>query len=211
MKGLITKDFCLMIQRKRSFIIILICALMMSFSSDTAFFMGWLIMIGALFALSTIAYDEHENCYPFLMTLPVSRKCYACEKYIFGIICALIFWSCGVLFWAAAAAIRGNSADILRELPDMIIILFMPLVILDVCIPFNLKYGSEKSRVYMLICFGAIFAAGFVIFRLIPGEGGVKLPEIPASAEIIVALLFTAAATAASVAWSVRIMEKKEF
>ena len=81
MKGLMIKDFRLMFRRKRSFIFILLCGFIVNFSTDAEFFVGWLMLIGSLFALSTIAYDEHDNCYPFLMTLPITRKGYVIEKY----------------------------------------------------------------------------------------------------------------------------------
>lgn len=213
MKGLITKDFCLMLQRKRSFIVILMCGLVMSFSSDATFFVGWMIMIGSLFALSTIAYDEHDNSYPFLMTLPISRKGYACEKYVFGAICGLAFWLCALVFYIAAAAIRGISIDFANEIAPLIIMLFVPMLILDFCIPFNLKYGSEKGRIYMIIFWGVIFTAVFVLYKLLAADKGIPASGFPLALPALLILLavFTIVLTAASVIWSIRIMEKKEF
>lgn len=213
MKGLLVKDFRLLMQRKCSFVIIMLCGLAMIFSTDASFFIGWMIMIGSLFALSTIAYDEHDNCFPFLMTLPVSRKCYAFEKYLFGALIALASWICGVVFYALISALRRTGFDLQGEIAVLSVMLPVPLLILDFSIPFNLKYGSEKGRIYMLVFWGVIFGAVFAVVKLVPSvkEFSFSGMSVSGASVVITALIVTAAVTAASVAWSVRIMEKKEF
>ena len=213
MKGLLVKDFCLMLQRKRSFIVILVCGLVMSFSSDISFIAGWLILIGSIFALSTIAYDEHDNCFPFLMTLPAGRKCYAAEKYVFGFLCGLAFWLIGAAFCFAAAAIGGDAVNLADELPALLAVLLVPVIILDFSIPLNLKYGTEKARIYMLVFWGLVTAAAFAIYKLLPSESSSSLPDGSVSAPAVIAALVVGALvlTAFSIWRSMRIMEKKEF
>ena len=64
---------------------------------DSSFVVGWVTMIAVITALGTISYDEYDNCMPFLMTLPVTRKGYALEKYLFTMICSVIFWIISVV------------------------------------------------------------------------------------------------------------------
>lgn len=213
MKGLLTKDFCLLLQRKRSMIIILLCGFAMTLSMDGTFYVGWMIMIGSLFTLSTIAYDEHDNCFPFLMTLPVSRREYACEKYLFGAVCGSAFWLFGVAFYAVMSVLRRTGFDFREEIVPLAIILLVPLIILDISIPFNLKYGTEKGRIYMIFFWGVIIGGVFLLVKFVPAVKIFQFSDISVSPAGIFAgaAVLTAAATAASVAWSVRIMEKKEF
>lgn len=213
MKGLMTKDFCLLLQRRRSFIIILLCGLLMSFSSETAFLLGWIVMIGSLFTLSTIAYDEHDNCFPFLMTLPASRRCYAWEKYVFGAVCMLAFWILGIALCAVSALIRGKGLTFSGENTAYAALLCCAMLILDYSIPLNLKYGCEKGRIYSLVFWGGVVAVGYVIFRVVPDGSRMQMKNILNNESSLIAwlILFTAAMTAASVAWSINIMKKKEF
>lgn len=213
MKGLLIKDFCFMLQRRRSFILILVLGMVMSFSQETDFSVGWMIMIGLLFSLSTIAYDEYDNGFPFLMSLPVSRKCYACEKYVFGTICSLSFWLFGILFHAAAAALRGSASGVSGDIAGFFILLLILLLILDISIPFNLKFGSEKGRLYMIIFWGTLFGSGFALIRLMPDWKGTLAAAALSLSPFAAAgaAAFTVALTAASVAWSIRIMNGKEF
>ena len=41
-------------------------------------------IVTAIFAITTISYDEFDNGLAFLMTLPVTRKQYVAEKYLLG-------------------------------------------------------------------------------------------------------------------------------
>ena len=76
MTGLLLKDFRLFLQQKRFFAILVFIAIIMGLNSDSTFTMAYLTFVCSFFVLSTISYDEFDNCYPFLMTLPVKRSDY---------------------------------------------------------------------------------------------------------------------------------------
>ena len=87
MKGLLIKDLRLMLQQKRFFLILFFIAIVLNFNSDGGtFVVAYLTFLCSSFVLSTITYDEYENGYLFLMTLPVSKKTFATEKYVFGLL-----------------------------------------------------------------------------------------------------------------------------
>ena len=213
MKGLLIKDFRLMFQRKRSFLMILLCGFLFCFSTDAEYFVGWLVLIGAIFALSTIAYDEHDNCYPFLMTLPVTKKGYAIEKYVFGMLCGAAFWVIGVVFYAAAAVIRGTPVNLGEKVLSFLMFLLIPLLILDITIPVNLKFGSEKIRLVMRIIWGVVFGGTMAVSQIIPG--GIRLDAavlaLPPAALTALTAAVMAALTGVSVCFSIRVMSRKEF
>ena len=84
MLGMMQKDLCLLLQRSRAMITIVGVGILIGFSTDGSFMTGYLSMISAILAIGTISYDEFDNGYPFLMTLPITRKGYVLAKYQIG-------------------------------------------------------------------------------------------------------------------------------
>lgn len=84
MKGLLIKDLYYVFQRKQTLLIFLIVSLILGFTNEGSFLVGYMTLLGTIISLSTISYDNADNGMPFLMTLPISRKEYALSKYVFG-------------------------------------------------------------------------------------------------------------------------------
>lgn len=79
MKGLLIKDMKLMKNMRNSIVMILLIAVGMgSYLKDGSFLIVYLSLIGATFTTSTLSYDEFDNGYSFLFSLPVTRKSYGC-------------------------------------------------------------------------------------------------------------------------------------
>ena len=74
MKGLLIKDFKLFKNQYQFFLMILIVAILLSFSSNVEFMIGYLSIIGTLFTLSTISYDEYNNGYHFCLLYQSIKK-----------------------------------------------------------------------------------------------------------------------------------------
>ena len=92
--------------------------------------------------------------------------------------------------------------------------LFMSLMILDLMIPLQLKFGAEKSRVVMFIVFGGIGALAAIIMRIVPQAVTslfISLSRISAGWLSTGALLLGCLLTMISAIASVRIMKKKAF
>lgn len=98
MKGLLIKDFKLLKGQKNFFMTITaISIIMIIVSPGTSFPIGFLGFVGALFSLSSISYDEFDNGNAFLFSLPITRKDYVLEKYIFGLISGIMFLLLGTV------------------------------------------------------------------------------------------------------------------
>ena len=111
------------------------------------------IMIGML-TLTTISYDDFENGLGYLFTLPVSRREYVGEKYLFSIVTTLpglILVSAGSL---VVSRIRGVDFTMEECVLSVISSFLMVTVMLAIFIPLQLKFGVDKSRVAMMIVFG---------------------------------------------------------
>ncbi|MCQ2540475.1 MAG: ABC-2 transporter permease, partial [Acetatifactor sp.] len=76
MRGLLEKDLRLLLKRKNYLLLMLVIFVGFSFMMEPSFVVGYVPVLSVLFTISTISDDEFDNGYPFLMTLPVSRKEY---------------------------------------------------------------------------------------------------------------------------------------
>lgn len=167
MKGLLIKDFKLMLMQKSFFIIIIVVACLISISSqDPIFMIGFITLILSLFTVSTISYDEFDNGYPFLLTLPFSRKTYVLEKYVYGLILGTGAWIVSVMICSLMLIVQGKPVT-----SDMLIgafvILPMFLVIESLMIPVHLRFGGEKGRYALIACVGVLVVIGFVVMKIV--------------------------------------------
>lgn len=168
MKGLLLKDLMILRNQKKTMLMILILGIAMALMMETMAIISYYVMLGCMLALGTIAYDEMENGFSFLFTLPVSRKTYVREKYIFMagwvLICALAgVVLCGVLVAIGLGKLENGWADISDYLFPM---LAMAFLIIAVTVPLRIKYGSEKSRIVLYIIIGIAVILGVAIVKL---------------------------------------------
>ena len=220
MKGLLMKDWLLIMKQLRFLILLTGCGAAMSLSFEPGVVVVYLTMIGAMVAVSTISYDEQENGYAFLLTLPVSRKDYVREKYCFCFGWALICMTAGTLLCLLLNVVSGKAQ--MSTLADTVLSSAAGtgvgfLAFLALMIPLRIKYGAEQARVAQYIIFGGIIGVAFVFSRLAgkDGDAGRFIADMenrlsgPAAGVILLALVI--AGLIVSLKISERIMERKEF
>ncbi len=217
MKGLLIKDFKLMLMQKNFFIIIIVVACLISISSqDPTFMIGFITLILSLFTVSTISYDEFDNGYPFLLTLPFSRKTYVLEKYVYGLILGAGAWIVSVMICSLMLIVQGKPVT-----SDMLIgafvILPMFLVIESLMIPVHLRFGGEKGRYALIACVGVLVVIGFVVMKIVEIFHIDVLPLILAIDALgpvmfmVILLMIGFLIMLVSLKVSLSIMNKKEF
>lgn len=208
MRGLLLKDLALMKgQKKFLLLVILIAAVPVLTSGNIGFLTTYLPFVICFFTISTVSYDEIDNSISFLMTLPVSRKDYAKEKYVCGLLLGLaagFFMSDFIaeVYFLQGAAIAG------------VIVLF-----LSVILPIQLKFGTEKGRIFTFVVFIAIMGLAVLVSRLTGLSVDSKiiksilgiLAQIPLWGYILGGVLVSLLLLGISYGISVKIMEKKEF
>lgn len=225
MSGLLAKDFRLVFQRKQFFFMILVIAGFMSLNGSYHFIVTYLAIISAMVAISTLSYDEAENCYAFLMTLPVRRRDYVREKYLFGLFCAILACLVGAALCAACILLRQSAAAGLSrgDIAESLVCVPVGLLTFDVALPMQLKFGAEKARLMTVMVMGVVAAAVVGVAKLVKST---LMPEWVRQAAEKVQMLFEEADeglliaagigavlvfTWISMAFSRRIMERKEF
>lgn len=217
MKGLLEKDLRLMISRKQSILIFIVASIFVAFTMEGSFVVSYLTMLFTVIAISTLSYDEYDNGFAFLMTLPFSRKTYVREKYIFTLLAEITAWIVSVILYYAVNMIKGVRLDLLSEAP--VLLMYLPLLFLMACmmLPIQFRFGAEKSRTAYFIVIGGLAVLLFIVFKLIgSGDGSIDIIETALSFLLSPVGIITVTAVflilvAISYLLSVRIMEKKEF
>lgn len=222
MKGLLIKDWKLLKNQGKFYLAVVGIALIYTLFTDSAIFgIVYPTILVSMFAVTTISYDEYNNGMSFLFTLPISRKGYALEKYIFGCITVMISLA-GIVGMNCVILLFRETGTIVKEQLEMRLSAGLGggiavLLMLMFFIPIQLKWGAKKSQI--------VWIASFLAAALILGAV-VKLGDIldfdfdilihfadHISVEwlIVAAMVLLAAGFVFSCRISVGIMEKKEF
>lgn len=218
MKGLLIKDYKLILNQKNFFCLMIALSVgMLLFSDDVIFPLGFLIFVISLFTISTISYDDYNNGYAFLFTLPITRKKYVEEKYCFGLLLGSFSWILTTILGSMIILNRGVF-PIQEFFLCSLFILATMIIFLSITLPFQLKFGGEKGRIALIGVLGAISIIGIVINQILISifhiDLGILLNTLPAINISI--LTFSLALIALICLWisykiSVLIMEHKEF
>ena len=169
MKGLLIKDFKLMLNQKNFFILIVLIlgATACFLDFDYYFLIGYFMFICSLFTISTISYDEFDNGNAFLFTLPFSRSRYVEEKYCFGILAGTCSWFLSFVITTIIQMINFNNFIFSDWMLSTLVMLPIMFVMLAILIPFQLKYGSENGRIAIIIFLGGGFVVCYLLANLL--------------------------------------------
>ena len=167
MKGMLIKDFrILKYQGKTLFLMLLVVAVLMNLITDvgSTFIVGYVTIIFSLFTVSTVSYDEFDNCYLFLMTLPVTRKKYVNEKYLFALLSIVFAWCAGIVLGLILMVVQpSGEVDAADWFGTCLGYIFTAWIFVSVMLPLRLKFDAEKARYANLIMIAAVAIAAFLI------------------------------------------------
>ncbi|NBI62060.1 ABC-2 transporter permease [Clostridiales bacterium] len=218
MKALFLKDVHTLKASKALLIVIIGVTVLMAIwggQEGVSFIVSYVMVLCAVVAVNAMNYDEMDNGYAFLLTLPFSRKQYVLEKYLFSFAIGFCGWLLTMILGAVVAS--GFGAEKSWSFHDIWWTLYGGtfaafLVVQAVMIPIQLKFGGQKGKIAMF----AIIAAGCgitVILRKVPGME--ELAEILSEATNAQlgagSFILVAACLSVSFLCSVKIMERKEF
>lgn len=218
MKGLLIKDCKLMLGQK-SFLGLaaLMGILYLGIYNDPTFAIMFVTIMCSIFSVSTLSYDEHENGMAYLFTLPIRKKDYVLEKYVFFIMSTAI--TGGVMFVLACIAvqIRGLETSWDDLYVGILIAWFVCAVLVSYMIPASLKFGVEKSRIVMGSGMAAIFLMVYLAIKISKsGNTNVErfMQVLGSMSEGVVVLMILTVAVALiviSCVISMKVMKKREF
>lgn len=219
MKGLLIKDYKLLMLQKKTFLLMLLIAICMNFAmqENALFIIGYLTFFAAFVANTTMSYDEYGNGILFLLTLPVTGKTYVRSKYAGNLLLILTFWFASAVLEAVLYTVQGMQFFTTETMIGACSILPSSLIFVDFMIPLVLRFGQEKGKLVWAAVGGLIFAVIAVLNAL--SEAG-KLEAVKQLLGNLVqhGILLTVCiiglsllGLAVSYGFSVKVMEKKLF
>ena len=218
MKGLLIKDFCILKNQIRFFVIVFGMGLVFLFTNESPeAAMGYITVLASMLVLTTMSYDEFEKGMSFLMTLPVSKAVYVWEKYVLGIIIGT-----GMSFLTALVAffvfkIRAISYPTSLYLHSGFLIWGISYLFLAIMIPVQLKFRSEKGRYAKLVVIVVASGVSFLVVKALSLLGIDVIAALKTLLNTSMWLGFAAITTFCMVLYvvsafiSLGIMKKKEF
>ncbi len=165
MKGLIIKDFINLRKYGRSVLLVVAFFVLLSFMmDDTAFISGMVVLLFAMTAVTSFAYDKQAGWEEYALSLPLPRKTIVKSKYILSLLLALIGMVLSVLLGVVINLITKKTG-IMEHLTTTYVIFGVGVLFLSIMLPLIFRFGVEKSRIFMIIVVAIPAAAAFALDR----------------------------------------------
>lgn len=145
MKALLIKDLLTSKGLLKNYLLIIAIYGGVAYMNDNVFlFSGMLLMIPMLMALNSVAYDEKASTLRLMVASGLTRKQLALSKYLFGAVMLVAVFAINfVIVTIAEGALLGLLTSIL--------FCFVGMTYLSLLLPFLYHFGTEKSRIFMML------------------------------------------------------------
>ena len=145
MKALLIKDMLTSKGLLKNYLLIIAIYACVAYMNDNIFlFSGMLLMIPMLMALNAVAYDEKASTLRLMVASGISRRQLALSKYLFGAVMLVAVFAINfVVVTIAETALLGLFTSVL--------FCFVGMVYLSLLLPFLYHFGTEKSRIFMML------------------------------------------------------------
>lgn len=210
MKGLLIKDYKLGLRADSVFDVVfiaIVCGALVIADVDSRGGFSGMDFVIVLVSVGVRGYDVYDNGLAYLFTLPVTRRGYVREAYLFALLssCVMLL-AFGLLDMVIEAILMGNSVYKFAVFCGVMWDSFKSILSMTAfLIPFYFFFGAKKRNQYILIVASAVIML-IILYESMPAYEviikGVKLfKEFPVTLTLL----------AASYLLSVRIMERKDF
>ena len=165
-RGLLEKDFRLFFRQGGNlFLVLVFVALFFILTGKTGavFIATYIPSVLAVYSGNTISYDENGHGYTYLFSLPVNKKIYVREKYIFSFIMTVCGWCIGMICAGIMVLINPEEVFDLEMLAMELITFFVFQAIAGIMIAIRIRFEGEKGRIVLPIAILIIFAICYTI------------------------------------------------
>lgn len=217
MVGLLVKDICLLFGQRRFLTVVwLVAFFFLLGGQEPMVAVSYVTLLSSFFTLSTISYDEFQHGFLFLFTLPVSRRGYVLEKYLYGALTGGTAWLISMSIGAIQGMLTNPTFVLLEWVASSMLTVLVLGCIISLTLPLEFKFGMEKSRTVLFVITFLLLG----IFTVVAQMDGVTeqlkarllwFSQLGAAEIVCGVLLLFAAVTALSIGISIRVMEKKQF
>lgn len=164
MKALFIQDFRYMLTQKSFLVLIALVGIVLALTQNDnyIFVIGYLGFMGMITGMMSVTMDDQSNGLTFLFSLPIDRRVYVREKYIFIVLMGVSF----SIFATALCLLFRMFAEYKAPLDEILATslgtLFVMLLFVCFMLPLQLKFGAERARLASFIAIGLFFAAVIV-------------------------------------------------
>ena len=169
MKALFIQDIRYMLTQKSFLVLIALVGIVLALTQNDnyIFVIGYLGFMGMITGMMSVTMDDQSNGLTFLFSLPIDRRVYVREKYIFIVLMGVSF----SIFATALCLLFRMFAEYKAPLDEILATslgtLFVMLLFVCFMLPLQLKFGAERARLASFIAIGfffvAVLLAGLVI------------------------------------------------
>ena len=160
MKALLIKDMLTSKGLLKNYLLIIAIYAGVAYMNDNIFlFSGMLLMIPMLMALNAVAYDEKSSTLRLMIASGLTRRQLALSKYLFG---AVMLMAVFAINFVVVSLVEG----VLLGLFTSILFCFVGMAYLSLLLPFLYYFGTEKSRIFMMLGVIIPVALGTGVSRL---------------------------------------------
>lgn len=217
MKALFIQDIRYMLTQKSFLCLIVFVGIVLSLTQNDnyIFVIGYLGFMGMITGMMSLTMDDQSHGLAFLFSLPIDRRTYVREKYLFVVFMGIVF----SLFATALCLLFRMFAEYKAPLDEILATslgtLFVMLLFVCFMLPLQLKFGAERARLASFIAIGLFFAAVIVAGLVVNFADA--LPFIQAFlslspvALIGIAIAFLIVCLRISYSASLRVMLRREF
>ena len=209
MKGLLLKDFYMAAKYCRTYILIGIVFIAVSFAgadSQNMFFVFYPCLLCGMIPVNLLAYDERSRWMEYSGALPYTKAQIVSVKYLMGVIVQ------GVMLLAVGLAqgVRMHIAGTFQWGEYALImssIFAMATITSSISMPFMFRWGVEKGRIAYYCMIGFVCAGGYL--------GSVFFAEgtrLAVRGKLLMAILFLAGIGIYAASWlaSIALYRKRE-
>lgn len=118
-------------------------------------------IIGVMLSMNSFSYDEFNNWYSYVSTLPNGRRSCVLAKYITSVLFAFILCIISFIITLGTGFIASHTADISEASASLAGVIFSVIIMISLIYPMMFRFGANNGRIWM-----------FVLVFLILGIGG---------------------------------------
>ncbi|MBR1812411.1 MAG: ABC-2 transporter permease [Lachnospiraceae bacterium] len=207
MKGLLLKDFYMIVKYCRSYLLMAIVFLTVSvLNPGNTFFVFYPVLLAGMIPTTLLSYDERSGWQPYSAALPYTKAQCVSAKYLVGLICQGAILVLLTVVQGICMSMTGTF-DIAELLTLVLMLSIIAPIAPAFCMPFIFKLGVEKGRIayyVMIAIICALVVGGSTIF-----SSALDAKIEPGPAAVFVVLLFVALY---ALSWflSIKFYEKRE-
>ena len=178
MKGLLLKDFYMLLKHCKAYLLISVVFIGVSFAGNgNQFFIFYPCLLVGMIPTVLLSYDEGSKWTEYCKLLPCKPSQVVLSKYLTG-----LYAQCFVVLLISTAQIvwqivNGNPV-FWDFLSTATVILCVSLVPASLGLPFMLRFGVEKGRIAYYFIIGAVFAISYTAAMILK-DGSQTIESFP--------------------------------